>query len=91
MAVTLNEANIIEITQEEARRIIDEFTSTLIGEKRSWGGLFLYRSNDRKHPKRIIWIAIDDSDRNCYIKEFKKREGAIAWLNNHAGPKTYRM
>ncbi len=90
MKYTASPTSIREITSAEAEQIIDAYRKWIHGDKR-WGGLFLYQSPDRKHPKKIRWVAIDDSDGHCYVREFKKKEEAIKWLLNPSGPKFVRM
>lgn len=79
-----------EITIAEAEKILDTYRNWIRGEK-TWGGLFIYETQDRKHPRKTRWIAIDDSDGHCYVKEFKRKEEAIKWLQEPAGPKYIRM
>jgi len=82
--------NIREITAAEAEKILETYRRWINGEK-TWGGLFLYQSPDKKHPRKIRWVAIDDSDGHCYVREFKKKEDAIKWLLKPSGPKYIRM
>ena len=82
--------NIREITAAEAEKILETYRRWINGEK-TWGGLFLYQSPDKKHPRKIRWVAIDDSDGHCYVREFKKKEDAIRWLLKPSGPKYIRM
>jgi len=90
MRYSASPTNIHEITEAEAERILDDYRKWINGDK-TWGGLFLYQAPDRKHPRKIRWIAIDDSDGHCYVREFKKKEDAIKWLLNPSGPKYIRM
>lgn len=90
MRYSANPPNIHEITEAEAERILDDYRKWINGDK-TWGGLFLYQAPNRKHPRKIRWIAIDDSDGHCYVREFKKKEDAIKWLLNPSGPKYIRM
>lgn len=87
----MNPNYIIEITEAEAHKLLTDLREIFVGEARPWGGLFIYQTTVREHPRRTRWIAIDDSDGHCYMKEFRKREGAYQWLLNPAGPKTVRM
>lgn len=90
MRYSANPTNIHKITEAEAERILDDYRKW-INDDKTWGGLFLYQAPNRKHPRKIRWIAIDDSDGHCYVREFKKKEDAIKWLLNPSGPKYIRM
>lgn len=88
---TVDESEIRIITEEEAQKIMKAYDIILQCKREKWGGLFLYQSRERKHLKRPVWIAIDDTTGQNFIKEFKKKEKAIKWLTHPAGPKTVRL
>ncbi len=84
-----------EITEKEANQILDQCRRIFIGEGRSWGGLFIYRSPRRDKPwwsrRKYEWIAIDDTDGELHIRSFKKKDQAIDWLSHSTGPKVVRL
>lgn len=88
---TATESEIRIITEEEAVKLSKSCDFLLQQRHEPWGGLFLYKSRDRKHPRKPIWIAIDDTSGQHFIKEFKKRRKAIEWLTHPAGPKKVRL
>lgn len=88
---TATESEIRTITEEEANKLAKSWDFMLDQRHEPWGGLFLYMSKDRKHPRKPIWIAIDDTSGQHFIKEFKKRRKAIEWLTHPAGPKKVRL
>lgn len=85
-----NVCNVISISHHEAQQIILECGRS-IGLKRKWGGLFIFEIPSAKKRDKAMFGAIDDSDGQCHIGEFKKREQAIDWLKNPKGPKTCRI
>lgn len=88
---TAQESEIRIITEEEAHHLMRTFDAMLKLRHEPWGGLFLYKSKDRKHIHETVWIAIDDTSGQNFIKEFKRREKAIEWLTHPAGPKKVRL
>ena len=88
---TAQESEIRIITEEEAHHLMRTFDAMLMHKHEPWGGLFLYKSKDRKHIHKTVWIAIDDTSGQNFIKEFKRREKAIEWLTHPAGPKKVRL
>ena len=86
-------AYIREITPEEGKRIIDCLTEILYGkeDRCAWGGLFLFKGARRGRRERYWWVAIDDTDGNGYIEQFRSKKKAIDWLVASDGPKLCRL
>lgn len=83
-----------EITKAEMEKILNAWRGILYRDtEKKWGGLFIC-TIERKgfHPiHKYRYIAIDDSDGNAHVEEFKTHEAAVKWLIKCKGPKLCRM
>lgn len=83
-----------EITKAEMDEIVHAWRGVLYpNESQKWGGLFIctIKREGRHLFHKCRYIAIDDSDGNAHVEEFKTKEAAINWLLKARGPKLCRM